>query len=240
MSIPTPKELIEAGAHVGHKKSKWNPSMEPFVFGVRNNFHIINTVKTAEKLREAIAFLRNTIRSGGTILFVGVKVQAQDIVRETAESLDMPYVLGRWIGGLFTNFKQVRKRIKHFKKLEEMTQTGEIEKYTKREQLAHTRQLNKLEREFGGIKHMNKLPDAIFVSDVQKEKTAVAEAQNIGIPVVALVDTDGDPTKVDYPIPANDSAIESLKIIYASIREELEGVEEDKSDSENKEGEKEE
>ena len=224
MAIPTPQELIKAGVHLGHQKSKWNPKMSPFVFGVRNNFHIIDVFKTAKKLEEAIDFSKEIIQSGGKILFLGVKVQTKNIVRETAKSINMPYVAGRWLGGLFTNFKVVRERIDYLKDLEKRREDGEIEKYTKKEQLNFERQFVKLEEELGGLKDLSKLPDAIFVSDLNREKIAVLEAKKMNIPVVAVVDTDGDPNLVEYPIPANDSAISSVSLIYATVREELSNV----------------
>jgi small subunit ribosomal protein S2 len=224
MAIPTPQELIKAGVHLGHQKSKWNPKMSPFVFGVRNNFHIIDVFKTAEKLEEAINFAKEVIQSGGKILFIGVKVQTKDIVRETAKSINMPYVAGRWLGGLFTNFKVVRERIDYLKDLEKRREDGEIEKYTKKEQLNFERQFVKLEEELGGLKDLSKLPNAIFVSDLNREKIAVLEAKKMNIPVIAVVDTDGDPNLVEYPIPANDSAISSVNIIYNTVKEELSGI----------------
>lgn len=224
MAIPTPQELIKAGVHLGHQKSKWNPKMSPFVFGVRNNFHIIDVFKTAKKLEEAIDFLKGIIQSGGKILFLGVKVQTKNIIRETAKSIDMPYVAGRWLGGLFTNFKVIKERIDYLKDLEKRREAGEIDKYTKKEQLNFERQFLKLEDKLGGLKDLTKLPDAIFVSDLSREKIAVLEAKKMNIPVVAIVDTDGDPNIVEYPIPANDSAISSISLIYSTIREELSKV----------------
>ncbi len=233
-SIPTPKEFIEAGAHIGHKKSRWNPKMTPFVFGVRNNFHIIDAPKAIDRLEKAITFLKEVISSGGVVLFTGVKVQSYEIVKNTAESIKMPYMTGRWIGGLFTNFKVLKKRIEHFKKLEEDKNKGEFDKYTKKEKLHLERELKKMQRELGGIKDLKKLPQAIFVSDVQKEMTAVLEAKKAGIPVVAIVDTDADPTLIDWPIPANDGATASLKLIYNAVKEELKDVKVSSSEEETK------
>lgn len=231
--MPTPKELIEAGTHIGHQKSKWNPKMAPFVFGVRNNIHIIDVLTTIEKLDEATSFLKDVIRSGGEILFVGVKIQTREIVSDTAKKLKMPYVVGRWIGGLLTNFRVIKERINDFRSLEERRASGEIEKYTKKEQLQVKRQLNKMEDELGGIKSLEKLPKAIFVSDMEGEKIAVMEAKKMNIPVVALVDTNGDPTLADFPIPANDSSIKSLNIIYKAVAEELSGISVDPTSSAN-------
>lgn len=199
--------------------------MAPFVFGVRNNMHIIDAYKTIEKLEEALAFLASARKEDKTILFVGAKVETKAMVRKVAEELDSPYVTGRWIGGLFTNYKVVKNRIEYFRDLEEkVADTEEMEKYTKREQLAMERQLEKLEDELGGIKQLRKLPDVLFVSDIEEERIAVDEANAIGIPVVALVDTNGDPTVATYPVPVNNSAVQSVKLIYTTILDELKAV----------------
>lgn len=225
MSMPTPQELVKAGAHVGHTKDKWNPKMAPFVFGVRNNLHIIDVYKTIEKLEEALTFLKEARKAGKTLLFVGAKVETRSLVKQTAKELEYPYVVGRWIGGLFTNFSVVKKRIEYYKELEQkLSQPTEMEKYTKKEQLSMERQKSKLEVELGGIKNLSTLPHILVVSDVEDERIAVDEARAVGIPVVALVDTNGDPTVVDYPIPVNDSALESLTLIYQTIQSELGSV----------------
>lgn len=221
MTIPTPRQLIEAGAHIGRKKSKWNPKMAPFVFGVRNNIHIFDVYQTIMALEKAIEFLQGIKRSGGKILFVGVKVQSRNIVRDTAKSLTMPYVIDRWIGGLLTNFKVIRERIKFFDELEKKQTNDETKKYTKKERLHFDRQLKKLSEELGGIRNMERLPQAIVISNIEREMAAVREAKKVGIPVVAIADTDADPTLVDWPIPANDSAISSLNLLYNTIKDEL-------------------
>jgi len=222
MAMPTPQELVKAGAHVGHAKDKWNPRMAPFVFGVRNNMHIIDVYKTLEKLEEALAFLKEQRKAGKTILFVGAKVETRAIVKRVAQNLDSPYVVGRWLGGLFTNYGVVKKRIEYFKDLEKrVSDSDEMEKYTKKEQLSMERQLEKMQEELGGIKNLTELPDVLMVSDVEDEKIAVDEARALDIPVVALVDTNGDPTAVAYPIPVNDSALDSLNLIYKTLEEEL-------------------
>ena len=224
MTIPSAKELIEAGAHIGHQKSKWNPKMAPFVFGVRNNIRIINVYKTIEKLEEAIAYMDGLIKEGKKILFVGVKIQARDTVKEVALALKMPYITGRWIGGLITNFKIIRDRVVYFKDLEEKQKSGEIEKYTKKERLSIERSLMKLKNVFDGIRDLTSKPEAIFISDVNKEKAAIAEARKAGISVIAIVDTDGDPSLIDWVIPANDGSVVSLNIIYKTIQEQLVNV----------------
>src|SRR3989344_3729702 len=179
MQLPLPQELIRAGVHVGHVKSKWNPQMAPFVFGVRNNIHIIDVYRTMEQLEAAIEFLSDIRRRAGTILFVGVKIQSRDSVKECAEKLESPYVVGRWIGGLFTNFSVVKKRLAYLRELEEMVVSEDIEKYAKKEQLSFKRQLAKLDKELGGIKQLSKLPDALVVSDVVEERTAILEARKM-------------------------------------------------------------
>ena len=217
----TAQDLLQAGAHIGHKKSKWNPKMAPFVFGVRNNLHIIDITKTVEKLGHAVGFMEETIRKGGTILWVGARIQTRDIIKNTAVELGMPYVSGRWIGGLFTNHKVIKERLKYFKDLEDKFNKGELSKYTKREQLSFGRQLEKMESEMGGVKNLQGLPQAIFVTDVNEERDAVLEAKKIGIKVVGITDTSADPTIVDYPIPANNDSLASLGLIIGAIKKEL-------------------
>jgi len=221
MTIPTPQELIKAGAHIGHHKSKWNPKMAPFVFGVRNNIHIIDVFATVERLEKALKFIEGIIASGGKILFLGVNIQSRNAVKETARALDMPYVVGRWIGGLITNFKVLKARIADYRKLEVERDSGGLAKYTKKEQVRLKNKLAKLEKELGGLKTLEKHPQAIFITDVERELAAVLEARAMKIPVVAIVDTDSDPTLVDWPIPANDSSTDSLKLIYRVVREGL-------------------
>lgn len=217
----TIQDLLQAGSHIGHKKCKWNPKMAPFVFGVRNNLHIIDITKTLEKLNQAVDFMLETVKSGGTILWVGARIQTKDIIKNTAEELKMPYVSGRWIGGLFTNYKVVKDRLKYFKDLEEKFKKGELSKYTKREQLSFERQLKKMESEMGGLKNLTGMPQAIFVTDVNQEKDAILESKKIGIKVVAITDTSSDPTLVDYPIPANNDSLSSLGLIIDTIKKEL-------------------
>lgn len=217
----TAQELIQSGAHIGHKKSKWNPKMAPFVFGVRNSLHVIDVVKTLEKLKLAVDFLTGTVKSGGSILWVGARIQTKNVVPELARELNMPYVSGRWIGGLFTNFKIIKERLKYFRDLEEKFKTGGLAGYTKKEQIQFGRELKKMEQNMGGIKNMQNLPQAIFITDVNAEMDAVREAKKLGVKVVALVDTSADPGMVDYPIPTNNSSSASLKLILYSIKAEL-------------------
>ncbi len=230
MSI-TLQDLMQAGAHIGHKKSKWNPRMAPFVFGVRNSLHIIDVTKTMERLDSAINFLVETIKNGGTILWVGARIQSKDLIIEIGRELNMPYVAGRWIGGLFTNFKVLKERLKYFKDLEDKSKSGALARYTKKEQLNFERQLEKLERGMGGIKNLQSLPQAVFVTDTNAERDAVLEARKMGIKIVGLVDTSADPSLVDYPIPANNDSLSSLKLILDTIKNELRALSKNPSEA---------
>lgn len=217
----TIQDLLQAGSHIGHKKSKWNPKMAPFVFGVRNNLHIIDITKTLEKLNQAVDFMTETVRSGGTILWIGARIQTKDIIKSAAVELGMPYVSGRWIGGLFTNYKVIKERLKYFKDLEDKFNKGELSKYTKREQLSFDRQLKKMESEMGGVKNLTGLPQAIFITDVNEEKYAILESKKLSIKVIGITDTSSDPSFVDYPIPANNDSLASLGLIIDTIKKEL-------------------
>lgn len=220
----TAQDLIQAGSHIGHQKSKWNPKMAPFVFGVRNSLHIIDITKTVEKLNQAIIFLTETIKGGGTVLWVGARIQSKELVKELAQELNMPYVAGRWIGGLFTNFKVIKERLKYFKDLEEKLKAGELGQYTKKERLNFERQLAKMEAEMGGVKNLQTLPQVIFVTDANAEKDAVREAKRMKITVVGIVDTSADPSLIDYPIPANNDSLSSLGLILGTIKTELKAL----------------
>ena len=209
------KEMLEAGVHFGHQKSRWNPKMAPFIFTERGGVHIFDLAKTEEKLEEALKFVRTVAANGGTILFVGTKKQAQGIVREAAESVHMPYVTERWMGGMLTNFPTFVSQIRNFKKLAEKIENNEFA--TKKQLVVAQKQAEKLEANLGGIRDMKSLPDAIFIVDVVREDGAVAEARKCKIPVVAIVDTNANPELIDYPIPGNDDAIKSVKILTDEI-----------------------
>lgn len=221
MSMPTLQDLIEAGAHIGHKKSKWNPKMAPFVFGVRKNLHIIDVTKTLSALTQAIEFLKGTVAKGGVILWIGVNVPTKEIIKTTAQELGMPFITNRWVGGLFTNFKIIKERLKYFRDLEQKVASGELDKYTKKERLNFERQLQKLARELGGIKNLEKLPEVIFVSDINTEHYAISEAKKMNIKIVGLADTNADPNAIDYAIPVNNDSIASLNLVINAIKEEL-------------------
>jgi len=215
--IPSLEEMLKAGVHFGHRTSKWNAKMKPYIFTTRNNVHVLDLEKTEEKLRQALEFLYEVKEKKGTIIFVGTKVAAKEITQETAEKVKMPHVIERWIGGTLTNFKVISKRLEHVRDLEEKRKKGELKKYTKKEQHDFNIEIEKLNRQFGGIKETTKLPEALFVVDIHNEKLAVKEAKMKGIPVAGLCDTNADPTLIDYPIPANDDAISSLKLILGTV-----------------------
>jgi small subunit ribosomal protein S2 len=203
-------EMLKAGVHFGHKKSLWNPKMSPYIFATRNGIHILDLEKTRTKLLEALAFAEETAARGGIILFVGTKRQAKEEVRKAAEACGMPYVVTRWLGGSFTNFRTIQKTIKKMERLEKMIETGEITKYTKKEQLMVKREVEKMGTFFSGVKDMKKLPDAIFVLDTKYDAIPVEEARQSKVKVIGIVDTNADPTKVNYVIPSNDDAVKVI------------------------------
>lgn len=215
--LPSAEEMLKQGVHFGHRVSRWNAKMKPYIFTVRNNVHILDLEKAREEFKKALEYLQEVKEKKGVILFVGTKVAASEIVRESAEKCGLPYVNERWIGGTLTNFKVISKRLEHFRDLEGKKEKGELKKYTKKEQHEFNLELQKLERQFGGLKKVAKLPDALLVIDTHKEKLPVKEARMKNIPVVGLCDTNADPTLVDYPIPGNDDAISSLKLILETI-----------------------
>ena len=215
--IPSLEEMLKAGVHFGHRSSKWNAKMKEYIHTTRNKVHIIDLEKTEKKLKNALEFINEIKEKKGTIIFVGTKVAAKDITKQTAEEVGMPYVIERWIGGTLTNFKVISKRLEHIRDLESKEKEGELKKYTKKEQHEFNVEIQKLNRYFGGIKEITKLPDALFVIDASKEKLAIKEAKMKNIPVVGLCDTNSDPTTVDYPIPVNDDAISSLKLILGAV-----------------------
>ena len=211
------KSLLEAGVHFGHQTRRWNPKMKKYVFLARNGIYIIDLQKTQKAIREACEVVRRTVASGGGILFVGTKKQARDVVREEAMRCEMHYVTERWLGGMLTNFQTVRRSLKRLEEIEKMSQDGSFEKFTKKEVLKLEKERSKLEKTLGGIRSMNRLPGVVYVVDTKKERIAVAEANRLEIPIVAILDTNSDPDLVDYPIPGNDDAIKSIKIISTLI-----------------------
>jgi len=206
------RDMLEAGVHFGHQTRYWNPKMGAYIFGQRNKIHIINLEKALPLYQEAMNYLGSLVANSGKVLFVGTKRAARDAIREQAVRCGMPFVNHRWLGGMLTNFKTIRERIRRLKELDAMFQDGSIERFSKREALDLSREQAKLERGLGGIKQMEKLPDALFVVDVGYEKIAVSEANKLGIPVVGVVDTNNDPSFVDYVIPGNDDAIRAVRL----------------------------
>jgi small subunit ribosomal protein S2 len=217
MAALTMKELLEAGVHFGHQTKRWNPKMQKYIFGERNGIYIIDLQKTLKKFREAYGWVRELAAGGGTMLFVGTKKQAQEAVLEEAARCGMFFVSHRWLGGTLTNFATIRKSIARLKKLDEMKETGEYERLPKKEVLGLEREREKLEKALVGIKQMDRLPSAVFIIDPKKESIAVAEAQRLSIPIVAIVDTNCDPSVIDYPIPGNDDAIRAVRLITSRI-----------------------
>lgn len=219
MATVTMKELLEAGVHFGHQVRRWNPKMKEYIFGERNGIYIIDLQKTQKLFREAIQFVTNAVSEGHgkTVLFVGTKRQAQDAIKEEAERAGQYYINQRWLGGLLTNFQTVQKSIKRLKEIEAMQEDGRAEKLTKKERLQLDRELEGLTKNLAGIKSMNRLPDLIFIIDVRKEEIAVKEANRLGIPVVAVVDTNCSPDGVDYVIPGNDDALRAVRLFASRI-----------------------
>ena len=211
MSV-TMRQMLEAGVHFGHQTRYWNPKMAPFIFGDRNKIHIVNLEKTLPMYEEAIKFVRKMASNKGTILFVGTKRQAREIVKEEAARCGASYVDYRWLGGMLTNFKTVKQSIKRLKDMETMMQDGSMERISKKEALGFQREMVKLERSLGGIKDMGGLPDAIFVIDVGYESGAITEANKLGIPVIGIVDTNNSPAGVDYVIPGNDDSSQAIRL----------------------------
>jgi len=208
--------------HFGHKTSRWHPKMAPFIFGARSDVHIIDLEKTQTMMQDALEFLKGVAARGGLVLFVGSKSQAKSIVRKYAEQVGMPYVTERWLGGTLTNFAQIKKSLKRLKTLREQMEKGELRKYTKKERLLLQRELNDLEKKIGGIQNLERLPEAVFVIDIRTEKTAVAEAYDTKTKVVATCDSNVNPSKVDYIIPANDDAVKSIEMICHLAAEAIE------------------
>jgi len=212
------EEMAKFGLHFGHRTSKFHPKMAPFVYGMRNNIHIINLEKTKEKFEEALKFIKNLISDDKVLLVVGTKIQMKELVKEFATECGLPYINERWLGGTFTNFDVIKKRIEYFKELERKKAEGELEKYTKKERAKIEKELEDLRVKFEGIKNLEKLPDAIFVLNMAKDALAVKEARKMGVKIVGISDTNADPTLADYPIPANDDAISSLKYILEKVK----------------------
>jgi small subunit ribosomal protein S2 len=232
-------ELLEAGVHFGHLTRKWNPKMTPYIFMEKNGIHIIDLNKTLVKIEEAASAIKQIVKSGRKVLFVATKKQAKDIVTARAKSVNMPFITERWLGGMLTNFSTVRKSIKKMTNIDKFTKDGTYDNLSKKEKLMIGRDRIKLERVLGGIADLNRLPAALFLVDVKKEHIAIAEAVKLGIPTFGMVDTNSDPSNIDFPIPANDDATKSItlitNIICSAIEEGLEERKREKEDESNKE-----
>jgi small subunit ribosomal protein S2 len=236
MAKPTYNELLDAGVHFGHLKKKWNPKMSPYIFMERKGIHIIDLNRTLESLEKAANAMKHIAKSGRKIMFVATKKQARQIVSDAARSVGMPFVTERWLGGMMTNFSTIRKSVKKMNNIDRMLADGSLTSVTKKERLTLTRERNKLERVLGGIANLNRLPAAVFIIDISHEHIALAEAQKLGMRSIAMVDTNSDPTTVDFPIPANDDASKSIAIITSYMVEAIkEGLQERKNSNAEKE-----
>lgn len=217
MAVVSMKQLLEAGVHFGHQTRRWNPKMAEYIFTERNGIYIIDLQKTVKKLNEAYMFVRDLAAEGGEILFVGTKKQAQDAIKEEAVKCSMPYVNARWLGGMLTNFRTIRRRIDRLNQLRKMEEDGTFELLPKKEVIKLRLEIEKLEKFLGGIQEMKKIPSAMFIVDPRKERIAVSEAKKLGIPIVAIVDTNCDPDEIDVVIPGNDDAIRAVKLIAGAM-----------------------
>ena len=217
MAVVSMKQLLEAGVHFGHQTRRWNPKMAPYIYTERNGIYIIDLQKTVKKLEEAYSFVREISANGGYVLFVGTKKQAQEAIKEEAARCGGYYVNARWLGGMLTNFRTMRTRIDRLAQLRKMEEDGTFAMLPKKEVIKHQGEIEKLEKYLGGVKEMKKLPAAMFVVDLRKEKNAIAEAKKLGIPVVAIVDTNCDPDDADYVIPGNDDAIRAIRLIASAM-----------------------
>ncbi|MDG1890832.1 MAG: 30S ribosomal protein S2 [Verrucomicrobiota bacterium] len=221
MSTLGVKELLEAGVHFGHQTRRWNPQMKPYIFEARNGIHVINLNQTTTLLEEALQFLSKIVGKGGKVLFVGTKKQAQAATKEAASACGQPYVTERWLGGMMTNLKTIKKSLKRLQEIEKMEEDGTLGDFGKKEQSMLRREAARMHRNLDGIRHMEKYPDAIFIVDLKREHNAVSEARKLNIPIVAIVDTNCDPTQATHPIPGNDDSIRSIRVILAAIQEKL-------------------
>ncbi|MDW8351423.1 MAG: 30S ribosomal protein S2 [Anaerolineae bacterium] len=217
MPVVPMKALLETGVHFGHRTKRWNPKMKPYIFTERNGVHIIDLQQTIVAIDEAAALIRDIVARGGTVLFIGTKRQAQEPIMTQAQRAGQPYITERFMGGTLTNWRTIKSRLDRLAELEAMRERGELERFTKKEALLLTREIERLNRRMGGIKNMRRLPDALFIVDVGREANAVKEANRLGIPVIAMVDTNCDPDGVDYVIPANDDAIRAIKLIVEAM-----------------------
>ncbi len=211
-------ELLQSGAHFGHKTSRWNPKMKPYIFTVRNDIHILDLEKTRKALTKAAEFAGSIAQAGGTILFIGTKRQARGVIQKNAEEINSPYINVRWLGGTFTNFKTIQKTVRKLEKLQELKASGQLEsRYTKKERLLVEREIEKLDKLFVGMKDMKRIPQAVFIADINYDDIALAEARKMKVPIIAIVDTNSNPEGIDYPIPCNDDATQAVELITSVI-----------------------
>lgn len=211
-------ELLQSGAHFGHKTSRWNPKMKPYIFTVRNDIHILDLEKTRKALTKAVEFVGSIAQTGGTILFIGTKRQARSIIEKQAQVAGQPYINVRWLGGTFTNFKTIQKTVRKLEKLQELKANGQLaSRYTKKERLLVEREIEKLEKLFAGMKDMKRIPQAVFIADINYDDIALAEARKMKVPVIAIVDTNSNPEGVDYPIPCNDDATAAIELVTSVV-----------------------
>jgi small subunit ribosomal protein S2 len=231
MTEITLQQLLEAGCHFGHQSRRWNPRMTKYIYGERDGVHIFDLVKTKSGLDAALEFISKAASEGKTILFLGTKRQAQEIVKRTAIEVGMPYLIQKWPGGVLTNFEQIRKSVKRMTDLKDKREKGELKRYTKREQLLLDRDILQLEKNFGGIATLDKLPDVLFVVDTHRESVAVHEARIMNIPVVGMVDTNGSPMEVDYVIPTNDDAVKAIELVVGQVGQAIKENKNGKSES---------
>jgi small subunit ribosomal protein S2 len=231
MTEITLQQLLEAGCHFGHQSRRWNPRMTKYIYGERDGVHIFDLVKTKSGLDAALEFISKAASEGKTILFLGTKRQAQEVVKRTAIEVGMPYLIQKWPGGVLTNFEQIRKSVKRMTDLKDKREKGELKRYTKREQLLLDRDILQLEKNFGGIATLDKLPDVLFVVDTHRESVAVHEARIMNIPVVGMVDTNGSPMEVDYVIPTNDDAVKAIELVVGQVGQAIKENKNGKSES---------
>lgn len=224
VKLPSAEKLVEAGVHFGHKTSSWNPKMAPYIFGSRNGIHVFDIEKTLKKIEESLVFMARVLAHNGKILFVGTKPAAKALITAFAGELNLPYVSNRWLGGTLTNYKTIAKRIQYLKELEEQKKTGQWEKFTKKERLMLQRKMEKLQGQLAGIRDLNRLPEAVFITDVKIDNIALREAKIMKIPVIAICDTNMNPVGIEHLIPANDDATSSLKILLTAITDNLKTV----------------
>lgn len=213
------KEMLKCGVHYGHKASRWNPKMKKYIYGKRSGLHILDLEKTADCFVKALDFIHDQVSEGKNILFVATKLQTAEILSEYAKASSTPYVVNRWLGGTLTNFKTIKSRIKYFKDLESKMESGGLDKYTKKEKAKFQKELDTFERTLGGIRDLDKVPDLIFITDINADRIAITEAKKIGITVVGIADTNTDPSLVDYPIPSNDDAVNAMKYLLGIVNE---------------------